>query len=173
MDVLIEKPKPRGRGLFWDGVMAVVHVFAFAAGVALIAMALLTCADIAMRLAGRAFKGAYDIVGILAVVAVAGALPLTTAKKGHVAIEFFFGKLGPRTRLVVDSIMRATMIAALGFAVRGLWLQGAKIRLANEVSNTLEIPLFWTYWALAAACALTALVVVFHLLKPGKEMVRA
>ena len=172
MDILIEKPKQRGRGMFWDGVMALVYAFAFAAGVALIAMALLTCADIAMRLAGRAFAGTYDIVKILAVVAVAGALPLTTAAKGHVAIEFFFGKLGPRTRLVVDSVMRAAMIAALGFSVWGLWLRGARVRVANEVSNVLEIPLFWTFWVLAAACALTAVVVVFHLVKPGKEMVR-
>ena len=172
MDVLIEKPPRRSRGLFWDGVMAVVHLFALAAGVALIAMALLTCADIAMRLAGRAFAGTYDVVKILALVTVAGALPLTTAMKGHVAIEFFFGKLGRRTRLVVDSVMRATMVAALGFAVWGLWLRGARVRVAGEVSNVLEIPLYWTFWVLAAACALTALVVVFHLVKPGKDMVR-
>ena len=172
MDILIEKPPRRGRGLFWGSVMALVYAFAFAAGMALIAMALLTCADIAMRLAGHAFAGTYDIVRILAVVTVAGALPLTTAVKGHVAIEFFFSKLGPRTRLAVDSVMRVTMIAALGFAVWGLWLRGTRVRLAGEVSNTLEIPLFWTFWVLAAACALTALVVVFHLVKPGKEMVR-
>jgi len=172
MEVTIEQPPRPGRGWFWGGVAALVRAFAVVSAVALGAMALLTCADVAMRMAGFAFTGAYDIVGIFAVLAVAGALPLTTAMKGHVAIEFFFGKLGRRTRLAVDSVMRATMIAALGFAVRGFWLQGVKIRVANDVSSTLQIPLFWTYWVLAAACALTAVVVVFHLVKPGKEMMR-
>jgi len=173
MDISIVHPPRRGRGWFWGGVVILARAFAAVSAVALGAMALLVCADVAMRLAGFAFTGAHDIVGILAVVAVAGALPLTTAMKGHVAIEFFFGKLGRGVRLGVDSIMRVTMIAALCFVVRGFWLQGVKIRAANDVSSTLQIPLFWTYWVLAAACALTALVVVFHLVKPGKEMVRA
>jgi len=172
MEMMVEHPPRPGRGLFWRGVVALVRAFAMMAGAALAAMALLTCADVVMRMAGRAFTGAHDIVGILAVVAVAGALPLTTAMKGHVAIEFFFGKLGRRARLAVDTVMRAAMVAALGFTVRGFWLQGVKIRAANDVSSTLEIPLFWTYWVLAVSCALTAAVVLFHLVKPGKELMR-
>ena len=172
MDMMIEQPARRDRGGFWRGVTALVRAFAVISAAALAVMVLLVCADVAARMAGFAFTGAHDIVGILAVLAVAGAFPLTTAMKGHVAIEFFFGKLGPRTRLAVDSVMRAAMVAALAFMVRGFWLQGVKIRAANDVSNTLEIPLFWTYWALAASCALTALVVVFHLVKPGREMMR-
>ncbi len=173
MDVVIEKPARRGRGIFWECVVALVYAFALMSGVALVAMALLTCTDIAMRMAGRAFVGAYDVVRILAVLAVAGALPLTTAAKGHVAIEFFFGKLRPTARLVVDSLMRAAMIAALGFTAHGLWIRGERMRLNGEVSNTLGIPFFWTFWVLAVACGLTALVVLFHLVKPGKEMVKA
>jgi TRAP-type C4-dicarboxylate transport system permease small subunit len=137
------------------------------------------------RKAGFAFTGAYDVVRVLAALALAGALPVTTAAKGHVAIEYFFGKLGPRSRLAVDSVMRALMVAALGCAAWSLVLRGEKSRVATsimlngkmahvpEVTSTLKMPFFWVYWVLAASCALTALVVVFHLLKPGKEMVEA
>ena len=148
---------------------ALVRACAAVASVALGAMALLTCADVVARKAGCAFTGAYDIVRILAVIAVAGALPLTTAVKGHVAIEYFFNTLGPRARLVVDSLMRATMIAALLAAAWGLWKLGLRNR--SDVSTTLQLPIFWTYWVCAVSCALTSLVVLFHLVKPGKEMV--
>ena len=171
MDILIEHPPRRGRGLFWGGVVALVRASAVMAGVALAAMALLTCADIAARKAGFAFAGAVDLARILAAVAVAGALPVTTAAKGHVAIEYFFGKLGPRTRLAVDSLMRALMIAALGCAAWALVVRGERCRAAGEVTDTLKIPFFWVPWLLAASCALTALVVLFHLAKPGREMV--
>ena len=172
MDILIEQPPQRGRGLFWDAVMVLLRAFTLLAGLAMIAMALLTCVDIVMRMAGCAFTGTYDIVRLLAVLAVAGALPVTTATKGHVAIEYFFNKLAPRARFVVDSLMRVLMIVALGFATWGLLLLGEQKRLTNEVSTTLPIPIFWTFWVCAVSCALTALVVLFHLVKPGKEMVK-
>jgi len=171
MEIVMEKPPRRGRGIFWECVVALVRGFAMVAGVALVVMALLTCVDIVARLAGRGFAGAYDVVRILGVLAAAGAMPLTTAMKGHVAIEYFFDKLNPRARLVVDSLMRAVMIAALGCAVWGLCVRGEKLRVAKECTSTIQIPLFWTYWVIAAACALTMLVVLFHLVKPGKEMV--
>ena len=172
MEVSIEQPPRPNRGWFWGGVAALVRAFAAVSAAALGAMALLVCADVAMRMAGRAFTGAHDLVGILAVLAVAGALPLTTAMKGHVAIEFFFDKLGPRARLAVDSLMRAVMILALAAATHGFIARAENMRRYNEVSITLQIPLFWLFWVLAASCVLTALVVLFHLVKPGKEMVK-
>jgi len=171
MEITNEQPPQPGRGWFWRGVTALVRAFALLAAAALAAMGLLTCADIAMRLAGFAFTGAYDLVRILGLLAVAGALPLTTAVKGHVAIEYFFDKLGPRARLAVDSLMRAVMILALAAATHGFLARAANMRRYNEVSTTLQIPLFWLFWVLAASCALTALAVLFHLAKPGKEMV--
>ena len=172
MDITISYPPRTGRGWFWGGVAWLVFAHATLACLALFVMALLTCADVVARKAGLAFTGAYDVVRILSVLALAGALPVTTAAKGHVAIEYFFNMLGPRSRLGVDSLMRALMIAALGCAAWALVLCGNRVLASGEVTATLQLPFFWTYWVLAASCVLTSLVVLFHLVKPGKVLVK-
>ena len=48
--------------------------------------------------------GALDLGKGCGALVIAGALPYTTAVKGHVAIEYFFHKLGRRGRIVVDTL---------------------------------------------------------------------
>ena len=72
---------------------------------------LVTCADILLRVLRISFSGAYDIVKIAAAMTIACGLPYTTAVKGHVAVEFFFHRLGRRGRIVADALIRlATMV---------------------------------------------------------------
>jgi hypothetical protein len=41
------------------------------------------------------------------------------------------------------------------------------------VTDTIELPIFWVPWLMAVSFAVTAVVVVFHLIYPGREMVRS
>jgi hypothetical protein len=40
------------------------------------------------------------------------------------------------------------------------------------VTSTIEIPIFWVPWVMAVAFGVTVLVVVFHLLYPGRDMMK-
>ena len=97
-----------------------VRALAYLAGAGLMAMVLVTTADVVLRVFNAPLTGAYDIVKIAAAITVAAALPYTTAIKGHVAIEFFFHKLGRRGRIVVDALMRSAGHGPVRLAGLGL-----------------------------------------------------
>ncbi len=134
---------------------------------------LVVCADVALRLAGHPVKGAYDIVRITGAVTVACALPLTTAVKGHVAIEYFFRKLNRVSRLAVDSCMRLVMICCFLLAAYECAGYGWRFLRNGQVTDTIEMPIFWVPWLMSAAFGLTAVIVVFHLVYPGREIIRS
>ena len=141
---------------------------AFVAGAGTVGMMSVTCADIITRAFGHPLKGSYDLVRLLSLITLSCALPYTTAVKGHVAVEYFFNKLPPSARLVVDSIMRVVTIALFGLlSVQGV-RYGLSLRASGEVMMTLGWPIYWASFVMAFACAVSALVVLEHLLHPRK-----
>lgn len=140
------------------------------AGVALLLMMLITCLDVVLRQFSLPIKGTVDLVQILATLAIAGALPYTTARKGHVAIEFFVRQLPKRAQIAVDSVMRILCIALLLMCGYGCIGFGRDILANGQVSATLQAPIFWVPWYLSLACVMTALVIVYHLVRPNKAL---
>ncbi len=154
--------------------ISLCHGLGAVSGVAILCMIGLICADVVLRLPfiGVSIIGSYDLVRVLGAVSLAAALPYTTAIKGHVAIEFFFHKLGKRARLAVDSLMRVLSIALFGFIAWRCTLYGLDLLATNQVSQTLRLPLFWLPIFIGACAAITGLVVVFHLVRPREEMIK-
>lgn len=131
-----------------------------------------TMAEIALRIFSASVPGVYDAVSLCASVAVAGALPLTTAAKGHVAIEYFFRRMGKTGRLLVDSLMRTLQLLLFAAAAFALFRYGLRLLLTGEVMPTLSIPLFLPVWLLAMSCSVCALVTAWHLCLPGEEVLK-
>ncbi len=100
------------------------------------------------------------------------ALPLTKAVKGHIAIEYFFQKMGSRGRRVTDTVMRLVLLALFALLTWQFTLQGLNFLNSGEVTATLHMPMFWVPWLVAAACLATAGVTLWHLLHPGRSLVR-
>ena len=142
------------------------------AGVGLMTMVIVTTLDIVLRVFRVPVTGAYDIVRIAGMVTIAAAMPYTTAIKGHVAIEYFFHRLGPRGRLVVDSAMRLLTIVLFFVLAWQSAAYGNALKRSGEVSMTLQIPVFWVPYILGISCGLVALVTLYHLYSPGKEMIK-
>ncbi len=165
-------PKPLPLSRFWFPLRWLVLGSGVLAGVGVLAMVAITCLDVVLRQFGRPLIGAYDLVRIAGGLTLACALPGTTAVKGHVAIEYFFQKLHRRGRIVVDSLMRLLQCGAFLVAARECARHGQKLLRSGEVTPTLQWPTFWVLWILAGACLLTALITLFHLVQPGRELIR-
>ncbi len=149
-----------------------VKALAFVACASLMVMVLVTSADVILRKFSLSLTGAYDIVRIAAALTIAAALPYTTAIKGHVAIEYFFHKLGRRGRIVVDALMRLGGMALFGLLAWGCVDYGNSLRAKGEVSMTLQLPIFWVPYVLAVSCVLVVLIKLYHLTHPGKPMIK-
>jgi TRAP-type C4-dicarboxylate transport system permease small subunit len=157
---------------FWRTVVALIYGMTVVSCVGLAAMMLVTGVNVLLRQVGYPLKGAYDIVRICGALTIACALPLTTALKGHIAIEFFFQKLSRFWRVAVDSVMRCVMIVVFAFAAVECVGYGQRLLRSGEVTATVGIPIFWVPWVMAVAFAVTAVIVVFHLIYPGRGMMK-
>jgi len=169
----MRKPVRMPLGPFWRAVVWVGYVMTAISVIGLLTMMVVTCLDVVLRVCGVPVKGAYDVVRVAGAVTIACALPMTTAMKGHVAIEYFFQRLNRRWRLVVDSLMRLLMIVGFALAAYECVGYGVRFLKSGQVTDTIELPIFWVPWLMAVSFAVTAVVVVFHLIYPGREMVRS
>ena len=158
--------------VFTSFLRAVVKALAGVSGLSVMAMMLVTCADVLFRAFGHGLTGSYDIVRIAGAVAIACALPYTTAVKGHVAIEYFFQKLNRPGRVVVDSACRLLVAGLFGMLSWQCVAYGNTLRRTGEVSLTLQIPIFWVAYVIALCCAVTVLVKIYNLSHPGREMIK-
>ena len=151
---------------------AVVIALAVAAGCAVLVMIGVTFVDVVLRLFRAPLKGAYDVVNIAGTLALACALPYTTAVKGHVAVELLFHKLGGRGRWVLDTTIRLLIIALFSAFTWQGWRYAGMLRVKAQVTPTLKVPEFWVAYPVAVACALVVLVTWHHLWNPGREMIK-
>ena len=153
---------------------AVVYALVAVSGAGVLAIMLVTCADVILRLrwVNRPFVGAYDIVKIAGALSLATALPYTTAVKGHVAIEYFFHKLSRRGRVVLDSLIRPLGMALFAFFAWRSVIYGLELHRNHQVSQTLQLPVFWVPFVIGFCCAVVVLVILHNLLHPGREMIK-
>ena len=158
--------------LYHQALRALVKGLAFVAGAGLMVMVLVTTLEVGLRLFNLSFSGAYDIVRIAAAVTLAAALPYTTAIKGHVAIEYFFHKLARRGRVVVDTLMRLMVMGLFSLLAWGCVDYGNALHAKGEVSMTVQLPVFWVPYLLALSCGLVVLITLYHLVHPGREMIK-
>lgn len=162
----------RFAGLYHAALQRAVRLLAYVACAGLMVMVGIVTVDVVLRVCRIPFTGAYDVVRIAAALTMAAALPYTTAIKGHVAIEYFFHKLGPRGRVVVDALMRGLGMTLFSLLAWGCVGYGNSLRTRGEVSMTLQWPVFWVPYVLAASCVLVVLIKLHHLTHPGEPMIR-
>ncbi|HYF21029.1 MAG TPA: TRAP transporter small permease [Ramlibacter sp.] len=130
---------------------------AYAGGAIVLAIALLSCASVAMRqLAGRPILGDFEIVQMGSAACVALFLPWCQWERGNVAVTFCTDGLAPGARARLDAI--GNLLVAV-FALVVLWRAGiglAGVRAAGESGMVSGVPLWWGYVPLAPGFALLA-----------------
>ena len=129
------------------------------ASACLAGMMFLTCADVIMRAAGRPVTGAVELVGFLAVVVVAGALPYTHVTGGHASVDMIIRRLPARVRGSVDFFTSLVGVALFIVVAWQCYLYGETMQTSGEVSMTLGFPTYIIVYATAAgflALALTS-----------------
>lgn len=140
-------------------------VFLWIAGAFMIAMILMTCANIISRLLGTPIKGTFELMGYFGAVATAFALGYTQIKKSHISVDILVNRFSPRTRLVINAINH--VICALFFAVAGWQVArwAATLRETGEVTETLRIIYYPFTYGVAIGCFLIALVLLVDFMK--------
>jgi len=133
-------------------------------------MMAIVCADVALRQFGMPFKGTEDMVQILAVIALAFALPATTAAKTHVSIDYLFRKFSPANRRRVNFVTQIILVVAFSVSAYQCALRGLGNLQSDLGTLTLKIPVFWVPWTLSVGLILSAFASLRHLLEKDSRL---
>ena len=146
---------------FWKIIEWVLNALKVFGAFCLAGMMLLTCADVVGRFFKHPIFGSVEIVGFMATMAVAAALPYTDKLKAHVGVEILVRLLSAKTQLIIDI---CTRILSLGLFAILTWQMAAYAKTmqdSGEVSISLELPEYLIIYATSFCC----LVFVFTILK--------
>lgn len=130
---------------------------------ALVAMMLLTSADVVGRYIGYPIKGTFDIVGLLGAFVVALPLAYTQMLKRHVAMEFMTTHGSRLVRAIANSIVCLLGIGTYGLIAWRCFVLGSKFWTVGRVSDTIALAIYPFVYVVAFGCALNCLVLLIDL----------
>lgn len=142
------------------------------AGLFLVAMIVLTCANVFLRLVWIPVSGTFELMGYFGAVLTAFAMGYTQIKKGYIAVDIVVLGFSKRIQNVLNA---ANAIILTGFFVLVTWQiskYAANLRETGEVTETLQIIYYPFAYAVAVGCGALALVFFIGFLKtliPIKE----
>ncbi|MDY7036115.1 MAG: TRAP transporter small permease [Thermodesulfobacteriota bacterium] len=147
------------------------------AGIAILSMMFLTCADVILRLGVtvyhkyhwwfftpfRPIPGTYELVCYLGAVAVSFAMAHTSIEKGHVAVSLVVQLFSPRAQSFIGAI--TCLFGFIFFALLS-WqsvLYANELRTSGEVSLTLQLPFYPFVYGIGFASVAVCLVLLVDL----------
>ena len=137
---------------------------------ALTAMMLLTVADVVGRFFKHPIFGSVELVGFLAVIVMAAALPYTYKMDGHVGVEIVVRMLPKRIRLIIQVVTRILSFALFSIIAWQMFIYAADLKETGEVSMNLEFPVHTIVYILAVGLVIFSVTIVERLVHTLKEL---
>jgi len=152
--------------------MCLNRILTFLAGLILVFMVLLTCANIVFRMFWVPVSGTYELMGFSGALLTAFALAYTQIKKGHIAVDVLVNIFPSKTRWVLAAINNAMCFVFFVLAGWQLAIKANTLRTTGEVTETLRIIYYPFTYAVALGCVVLALILLTDFLRqlmPAKE----
>jgi TRAP-type C4-dicarboxylate transport system permease small subunit len=136
-----------------------------AAGVFLVGMILLTCANIGLRIVWLPLRGTFELMGFFGALVTALSLAYTQAQRGHIAVDVLINTFPPVVRRLLGLINSAACAGFFALVAWQLAEKAAVLRQTGELTETLRVPYYPFTYGVAAGCAVLAVVFLAELLK--------
>ncbi len=126
-----------------------VTIFKIFGAACITGMMLLTSSDVIGRLFGHPILGAEEIVGLMAALAMAAAMPYAHAMHAHVGVDMLVKELSPKKQAIIDAITNT--LAFILFILMGwqTWLYAFDLKNSGQVSMTLQLPSYYVVFFLS------------------------
>ena len=108
----------------------------------LVCMTLLTCTDVIGRFFRHPILGSMEIVGFMATIAIAMALPYTHKIGSHVGVEILVRQFSEKTQSIIDIVTRVLSIFLFAIVTWQMALYALSMQRSGEVSMNLEFPIY-------------------------------
>jgi len=130
----------------------------------LVGMMLLTCVDVIGRKFGHPVFGSVELVGFMATMAVAFALPYTHQAKAHIGVEVLVQMISQRTQAVIELCTLLVSLALFSIVTWQMFLYADTIHKSGTVSMSLELPEHVIIYVVAVCFLIFGLVIVKDIL---------
>ncbi len=135
------------------------------AGFFLVAMILLTCANVFLRLVWIPVSGTFELMGYFGAVLTAFALGYTQVKKGHIAVDIVVLGFSKKVQRVLNGLNDLICMAFFALVAWQIASYASVLREAGEVTETLQIIYYPFTYGVALGCAVLSLVFLTGFLK--------
>lgn len=137
--------------------------------IALTAMMLLTVADVVGRFFKAPIFGSVELVGFMAVIVMAAALPYTYKMDGHVGVEILVRLLPEKARLAIELVTRTLTLLLFATIAWQMFVYAADLKSAGEVSMNLEFPVHTIVYVLAGTLGIFSLTIAQGIVDTVKQ----
>ncbi|MEA3470842.1 MAG: TRAP transporter small permease [Thermodesulfobacteriota bacterium] len=151
-------------------ILSTADLFNWVAAGALVIMMVLTCTDVVLRFFRHPIPGTYEIVGLLGTAVISFSLAYTTAKKGHIAVEFIVSRFTGKTQNIIDSVNNFLSLILFAVITWQSALYALDLRESGEVSLTVQIPIHPFVFGISAGCGLVCFVLALDLYKSIRRL---
>mgnify|MGYP001765609815 FL=1 len=143
---------------------------AYLSGISVMAMMLLTCADVLLRFWGKPIPGTYELIGFLGAFTIAFAMAYTSVERSHIAVEILMERLPGRLQTFLQGLV--SLISFLLFSIFTWQCQiyTLDMKESGEVSLTLGMPLYPVIFGVAVGCGFLSLVLLFDVAKSFRRV---
>lgn len=148
----------------------VTTIAAYAAGAVLVALMLMTVADVAGRyFLNKPLNGVFDLTHFAVSIMTFLGLSYCGWRGGHVVIELLYERLPEGARGSLKKAINLVGCILFGLIAWRTAVQSVDVREMGEASQLMEIPYFPLYWLVAFGCALFAAVMALRIFIPEPE----
>ena len=141
------------------------QILIYIAGLFLIAMIFLTCANVFFRLVWIPVRGTFELMGYFGAVLTAFVLGYTQIRRGHIAVDIVVLRFSKRAQGILKAINNVICMVFFALAAWQISRYATNLWETGEVTETLQIIYYPFAYGVALGCAVLSLVFLTDFLK--------
>jgi TRAP-type C4-dicarboxylate transport system permease small subunit len=136
----------------------------------LVGMMFLTCIDVVGRLLGHPIFGSVELVGFMATLTVAMAMPYTHQVKGHIGVEILWQAFSKKTRAIVDICTGFLSLILFALVTWRMAVYANTMQKSGEVSMNLELPEHVIVYIVAFCFAVFTFIILQNVIQTFRKL---
>lgn len=160
----------RRRAGIFGAAETLIHGWAIAGGLVLLAVVLVNVLSIAGRLFGQPFPGDFELTEMGVAIAAFAFLPFCQLTDANVTADIFTARASHRW---ISGFRLAASIVALGFAILLAWRMYAGMgdqRTYGYTTAILQIPIWWAFVPILLSLVLLAMASFITMVESGRSV---
>ncbi len=143
----------------------VIACLRIGAGLSLMGMVVLTCADVVGGLFDEPVLGSEEIVGLMGALVLAFGLPLTHHEKGHIGVDLLYRIFPDAMKRVVDIGISLVTSVFFGLLAWQSYLYAAEMKKVGLVSATIQFPVHYVIYGVCFGCFVLTIMIFAELIE--------